>query len=423
MGIFSVFSRKKKEQEKPAQVSAPDRIYYADLPGWLDSAFADRLDIIGKKSADICGSISSKKENLKEKIGSLSSEKFDPHDKTYAKVNMAKDTFVNKALAALNSIGRPDGTDYESLSGFRDRAASALNSVKNATPKQAILISNYFKKQSAGMVSAIRELDSAVSGLSQLLGGEAMLLKRVKEAKDSVAALADMETERRIDEINLSKSSVAESAVGGRITAKQSELDALVSSDEWKGYSESLGRLAELESRMKMIEQDANNRLSALRRSMKKLSHDRHTASLPENPFRDIVLQGSSIETMAKSVMEAEAAGAIVLKPSEREKISALSDADLAGLRNSYNDAASQRMAFEGSIDAGLLERKKSAEAALEELRSEKQRTRREVEYLEERIRRDNGERQKQLEKTRAAVQEAVGKEVNITLQKDFVRT
>ncbi len=421
MGIFSIFSSKKKaEPEAPAQIDVPEKIYYADVPVWLDSALSERLGGISRRASDICASIMSSKEKLKERIETLGKQNFDPQDKTYAKVNMAKDTFVKKALSELNGTSRPRETsDYKMLCGFLDSALSALDSIKKATPKQAILISNYFKKQSSEMVAGIKEMETAAAGLSRLIDGDGKLLNAVKEAKGSAAKLAELEIERRVDDINLSKASVSESAIGNRISVKQRELEALMESNEWKGYAESLGKISEMEARMKSVEQDANNRLSVLRRPMKKLSHDRDVAGMPENPFREIILTGGSIEGIVKTVLEAVSAGEIALKPSEREKIMALDDASLSPLKDSYGESASARGMNENSIDAALLEKKKSLESEITSLKSDSQRARKEVEFIEEKARRNNEEKQKRLKEIRRAVQEAVGKEVNITLQKD----
>ncbi len=422
MGIFGIFSRKKAEPEAQIVANTPDKIHYADVPAWLDSALSERLESIGRKSSDAFASIMAGREKLKGRIETLGRQSFDPHDKTYAKVNMAKDTFVNKALSELNGITRPRETGYESLCSLRDSALSALESIKKATPKQAILISNYFKKQSSEMIAGIKELESAVSGLSHLIDGDAKLLKFVKEAKDNAARLAALEIERRVDDINLSKASVSESSIGNRISVKQKELDALMDSEEWKAYAETLGKLSELEARMKSAEQDANNRISVLRRPMKKLSHDRDIAGMPENPFREIVLGGGSIGGIVKTVLDAEVAGEIALKPSEREKIIALDDSSIADLKDYYSKSAGEHDMLKASIDDSLPERKKSAEAEIAGLKSDSQRARNEVEFIEEKVRRNNEEKQRQLEETRRAVQEAVGKEVNITLQKDSGR-
>ncbi len=419
MGILGIFSRKKREPETAMQTDAPGRMHYADVPAWLDSALSARLDSVSRKASDACAGVMAKKESLKARIETLGRQSFDPQDKTYAKVNMAKNTFVNKALSGLNGIARPrEDSDYDGLCGLRDGALSALDSIKKATPKQAVLISNYFKKQSSEMVAGIKELESSVAVLSQLIDGDAKLLKSVKEAKDNAARLAELEVERRVDDINLSKASVSEYAIGNRISAKQKELDALLDSDEWKAYAESLGRLAELEARMKSAEQDANNRLSVLRRPMKKLSHDRRTTGMPGNPFREIVLAGGSIGSIVRTLMDAEAAGEIALKPSEREKIIALDDAGIAGLKESYMKSADEHEMLKASINAALPEKKKSVEAEIAGLKSDGMRARREVEFIEEKVRRNNEKKQRQLEETRRAVQEAVGKDVNITLQK-----
>lgn len=422
MGIFSVFSRRRKEkaaQEKPAQVSAPDRIHYADVPAWLDSALSERLAAVEGRTEELFDAIISKKDSLREKIGSLGGQSFDPHDKTYAKVNMAKDAFVKKALAELNCIRQPaEMNDHRMLSDFSGGVLSAVDSIKNATPKQAILISNYFKKQSSEMVAAIKELESAASELSRFLKFDGALLKHVREAKDGAARLAELDARRRVDDINLSKASVQEAAIGNKSATKRKELDLLMQSDEWKLYAESLNRISELESGMKSMEQDANNMLSVLRKPMKKLSHDKKMASLPENPFREVVMAGGSAETLAKSVLEASGAGAIALKPSESERINALSDPALAELRDSYSRTAEEKGLLEKSVGTALLERKNALEQEIAGLDEDGRRARQEVKFLEEKIRRDNEEKQRQLGEARRAVQEAAGPAVVITLQK-----
>lgn len=420
MGIFGRFFRKEKTASEKPEPSI-QKIYYGNAAAWLDSELHEEIGRLSSRASALCDDVVAKAGKLKGKIIRLGSASFDPHDKTYAAVNMTKDTFVNKSVASLNTIRPCDAKDYGKLIAFKESVERALNSVKNATPKQALLISNYFKEQGADIVKGVREAEKALAQLSGFLEGEGLLLKKVMEAKESAALLARLDFECRTMQLELGRISGLLSSLEPSISSKKTELESFTQSEEWKAYSAALEKLSEIGKQMKGIEQEANNRLSVLRRPMKKLSHEKGTAALPDNPFSDILLGGGDVQNIIRMVDEAAEAGEIDLKPSERERIIALKDSadEITGLMDSYNRLMSQREETSKSTGSSVEETKGSMEAALSGLNDERQRLQREINDLENEIRRKYEERERQQEETRRAVQEAAGKEIDIIMQKD----
>lgn len=421
MGIFSIFSRKGKPAAEKPQQPSKESIYYGDIAAWLDTELSREIRRLGGRASALCSDVVSKAGKLEEKIAKLGSSSFDPHDKTYAAVNMTKDAFVKKSMASLSSISRYDANDYGKLVAFRDSARSALDSARSTTPKQALLISNYFKEQGADIVKGVREAESALAQLSGFLEGDGMLLKKAAEAKEKAALLARVESECRTKQGELGKLSEMISSLEADVSRKTAELENFIHSSGWSSHLLSMEKLAGLERQMKGIEQEANNLLSVLRRPMKKLSHEKGTMALPENPFRGIIMAGGKIESITRNISEAAEAGEIDLKPSERERIIALeqSASEIGKLKDSYNDALLQYEKLKVGKESSIEKKKSSMESALSGMEEERQRLQREIDDLGNEIRRKHEERERQKEETRRAVQEASGKEVAVIMQKD----
>jgi hypothetical protein len=421
MGIFGFLRRKNEAVEQPQQPPQEKAsVRLGELGGWLDGELGGRLEKLNEEADALCGSIIDSVDSVRESIRKLGKESFDPQDRTYARVNMAKDTFVNKSLSSLGGIRKPHkDCGYNQLLSFKSAASSSLNEIKAATPKQAFFISNYFKEQMAAIIDAIKSADSAAAELDGFLGGEGMLLKSYSEAKESAASLQRFVSEAenlRREEGEIKKQ--IESANSG-ISSSEKELESFVRSEPWQSNLSAKSRLQAASDSVKSIEQEANALLSVLRKPMKKIAHDTGSAALPENPFKEIVVSGGSVGDIIRTVLSASESHEIDLKPGEREKIVSLSASidDLYAMRVRYLKAVAAMENEAGSIDTSLDEKKASIESGISELKSGLERARKSLTAKSDEIKRKDDEKEIRIREARGALQEAARKEVDIVVQ------
>jgi hypothetical protein len=415
-----MFSRKPKETAATAPEKADVRLEGAR--GWLDGMLSAELERLDSAASGLCDNAMAKIESLRSAMKELGRQSFDPQDKTYARVNMAKDTFVNRSLSVLSGVRKPAKTDdYKGLFAFRQCASSAVDEIKMATPKQAFLISNYFKKNASAIIEAAKAADAAIGSLDTFLGGEGSLLRRHADAAGSITVLESAVEDAGAKEAESAELSSRIESAGVRITAKEKELDILLKSGQWQSNIMAMEKVRLAAGKAKAVEQEANSMLSVLRRPMKKLSHDRKMRDLPDNPFKDIVVSGGSVEDMVRGVLSAADSHGIDLKPSEREKIVSLSGSlgEIYRLRAEYVKALAETDEAARSVDTGLEERKAAMEAEIADLRSRVERARKALGTIADETKRKREEIERRRREACGALQEATGKEVSIAVPGD----
>ena len=424
MGIFGIFSRKRAVPDDRPVEKEKAHVKTTDVVSWLGSETSSERSMLEGRAEKLCEALVSDAEGLMQALRRLGEDKFDPHDKTYAVVNMSKDTFVKKSVSGLRIVRMPESMDYASLQSFLEKSGRAIFEIKGATPKQAFLISNYFKQSASGIVESIKKSEASAAALSAFLSGDGTMLKKIDDAKKSAYAMlgAMSASEKSAAELADAESSLASAEAS--LSSAKGDLDGFLRSEEWSVYRDSAKRIEELENAMKSKESSANGILSALRKPMKKLSHEKGTAELPENPFIENVVSGAGISGFVAMIEEAAKSGDVELKPAEAENIEALKGSyeNIEELRKAYAAACSERDSIRSSLRVIVLEKRKSLESRILELEGSAESGRKMMEALRNEAGRKKEESEGKIREAGIALQEATGKEVSIAVQKDYFR-
>ncbi|MBW1839614.1 MAG: hypothetical protein JRI49_06720, partial [Deltaproteobacteria bacterium] len=241
----------------------------------MEQNLSDEMSEARRNIAKILGDISDSFRQITKSAENLGQSTFHGTDRLHTSANMLKDGFVKKTMSVSEQFHdlTSHPVDRDSLKGLHDKIKNNLKEVKKTTPKQAVFLSRYFKKDSGQVVENIKKAEENLDSLRRFLDG------------DNVApGFSDMITDMMHDIKNLQRRSVEmdketdemkDRVVYLKKLKEEKEKDylELLRSKSWKRVNEREKELSEIREESVKLEMDIRNELSALRRPMKKLEY------------------------------------------------------------------------------------------------------------------------------------------------------
>jgi chromosome segregation ATPase len=293
MPFFGFFGKKKKE---PPEMQAFE-VSLADLPEWFDKAMGEEIKNKRQESEGIYSRILERFSDIRQSLDKLDRARMSGGERVHIAANMIKESFVRKNYNQLNSLAsfyqqnyRPD---YEYFMAFQERGMKAIKELKESTPKQAILLSRYFKRESGELVDSIKQAEELLQHFREFLGAGsgAMGTKgRVREMARSCKGLRE-----EMERLDSRASGLREEAARSR--ERRAELERnfleLLKSSEWSEFNRLSNEIVKVRDRLADAELRISTELSSLRRPLKKLEHSLvkagKTTPMQRNTLQDFI--------------------------------------------------------------------------------------------------------------------------------------
>ena len=403
MGLFDRF-KKKQESEKIEE--AIENVKISELAQWLVDNL--NLEILQKKSKDFYEDIIVSFNQLIDLNEILSKAEFEIKDKSYVAVNMTKDGFVKKANSVINSINFSKTIDqskifYEFMDDFHSSVNKSLKEIQSLTPKQAILISRYFRKDAAPVMEKLKDIEKTIKNLSEFLKNEGKGMKiidnmkqKTNEYHDLINALDSLEKKKTEKTLNAEK-------------IEKSEIETKISNfkknPEWIEFEALRKELKSDEEKASDIEYNIKEQLSAVSKPLKKMEYvlereiinsDFPTSLLKDflyKPLESFIAEDgdASLNKLIENLNKMIGDKKIVIKSKEIQKIKELKKAanmQLKELRSIYRDIKNKNKERENKINkyADLVEKISELNKHLEAEREESQNLKQELVEISKKI-------------------------------------
>ena len=274
MGFLGFLKKDKKPAVAATLVSNASDAGDVPLANVMAAVMTSRekwIDEERKRAKALHGKILDELASVRKLAESLGKEKFEADDKTYAVVNMLKDNYTKKASSLLSNPPRINDYNYEEIAGFSASVKKTLAELLNLPPKQAVLLTRYFKKDASKIIFRLKEADVAHMELSTLLNGSDLHLCSRIDA--GVKAVGDMAAKVLDFDASLN-------GLGGRMEGKQEELGGkkqrageLLESEESRCHHSMEAGIKRMEGERDSLAAKLGDELSPLKRPAKKLEH------------------------------------------------------------------------------------------------------------------------------------------------------
>lgn len=422
---------RERQEEGAEDIAASEALQWA-----LDAVSEKLVEARGKarkRHTDVLRAIS----KVGEHAETLGKAEFEPGDKAYSAANMLKDSFANRMKSLANRLHSEVAfqPSHSALTEFTESAAGLLKDMKETTPKQAFVLSNYFKREAGALIDGVKEAEKHHQELKSFLDSEAKVMWFVEELESKLSKLIESNA-------SLRKLDRQETDMLGRLKElrKKSEeaslkLGEVMKSGRWAEANGSQRELDALRKEMSAVISEISADLSAVKRPLKKLGHEARD-TLPKNkakflesavksPLKAAMPAGSerALEELLADAKKLANKGKISLKEKEKENLSEtlrkLKSGQFSKLRKRYRTLSEKAMEMEERVgkEHVLLARKRKL---LEDAASEYETK---IEALEQGLRKSSKERESLEKKTQSQkrrleflISENMGRKVNLNI-------
>ena len=291
---MALFGFLRKKEEEPVLQSFD--VSMAELPGWFESALGDDLTGKTRESEQLYKELVAGISGIRQKLENLDSARLVGNERLHIAANMIKESFVKKKYAPLNSLAslyndyRPG---YRYFLDFQERSIETIKELKTSTPKQTILLSRYFKKESNELIESIKHAEDASLKLRKFLKTGSGSLGLLNAIKSTVKECSGLLRESAGLEERASGLRKEISQSGERRRELEKRFLRLLKSREWKMINSREKELATHKEELRDAEMVMNSELSKIRRPVKMLEHtlSRKGKLTPihKNTFRDFI--------------------------------------------------------------------------------------------------------------------------------------
>jgi DNA repair exonuclease SbcCD ATPase subunit len=330
MGFFDFF----KKDAEPEEGEEVVRLHFSDVAGFLKKEFSEEMERSRKVVEHMYQRVLDNLSEIEKSLQALGSASFEEGDKAYAAANMVKDTFVKKALSAVNGFTRKYPRDVKAdftvLLSLKSDAGKALREME-VSPKQTFLLSRYFVKESQIVVENVKKAESDLNELKEFLRQDSRILKIENEAVKAVENLTEQLEEKkrlskRCEEI-ISEIEKTEQMIG----EERKKIEDLEKSEECRNMRMLEKELKDVGISMVEIKNRLTEELSPLKRPFKKLVHSmgldegKDMNRFIADPFTALTSRGTGeLKRLLSELEEAVAGGRITIKKRERGKIAVI---------------------------------------------------------------------------------------------------
>jgi hypothetical protein len=292
MGMFGFL--KKKEEEVPDLET--HEVMMSELSDWFQGIARDELKAKTAESEQLYKELVARFSDIRHRLEKLDDARISGGERFHIAANMIKESFTKKKYLPLNSIVplyEQYKPDYVYFMMFQERVMEAIKELKTSTPKQTILLSRYFKRESSELVESIKKAEDASLRLREFLKAESGSLGLLDNIRATVkectrllneAAGMDSRVSKLKQDVDHSKE-------------KRSELEKsflkLLKSKDWNEIN-SLGKEAiSARDGLREAEMRLNSELSSIRRPLKEIEHvlgkKGNLTPIQKNILRDFV--------------------------------------------------------------------------------------------------------------------------------------
>ena len=415
MGFLDFLKGKEEVPELPKDIGS---VELRNVKETIEKSISEQLERERDRAKELYSKIKEKFREVKRLNNELSGKKFKSGQRMDAPVNMIKDNYVKKTLSSLNNIPEVDNFDYSDITDFCSGTEKVLKDLRNIPPRQAVLLSKYFKGETSKIVKILKEIEDMKKEMRSVLDGKALWIGG--EVNSKIHGI--FETQRRSEDLKKQENTLLEriKEKEKELLEREKELREFASSKELREF-ESLGsEIKDLENEKSKIENDIREELSGVKRPLKKLEY-----SLKQEGGKDSLsgVSHSPMKYLFKEQGDSLLKEALVrlrdlrLKDNEKERVEELitkiDNGYISKLRDRYMWLENEIKEKKGKEESSKVMDKKSSK---ERERGNLEKQILEFERERERIENNRKETSKGIEKERKELEDMIRKQINVNL-------
>lgn len=415
MGFFDFLKGKEEVPEEPEDMGS---VELGSVKEKVEGAISGDISKERERVRKLYSKIKEDFREVKKLNGELSGKEFKSGQRVDAPVNMIKDNYVRKTISLLNNIPAVSSFEYKEVTDFCSGTGKILKNLRDIPPKQAVLLSRYFKGETSKIIRTLKEIEERKNEMESLLKGKSLLLEgEINSRVDRISGLMKRSEDLKKQEETLREKIKAKEK---EWKEKEKELKEFVSGEEFRGFEGLGSEIQKLEKERTEIANELREELSGVKRPFKKLEY-----SLKQEGGKSALsrVAHSPMKTLFQDQGDSLLMEALVrlrdlnLKDNEKERVEEL----IKKVELGYLSKLKDRYKF---LEGEVKEKKEKGEKS--DIPEKKKAKERETENLEreildyekerEKIAKNREETRESIEKEKVELEETIQKEINIKL-------
>lgn len=294
--FLSRLSRKEKIQvEKVVRPQSKEKVELetGELLEWINKEMIKEIEKERKKFTQVSVELIELVVQLQKVVENIKKKSFEAGDRTYAAVNMIKDTWVKKAMISFSLFRkeyREDNIGETNINYpvFRNLYHSTVRLMNETSmvPRQRLVLSRYFEKESNKMSEVLQSIGGIMGNMKEAVSGASALksISRVDELLTGFNTISSqvIEMEKRKDNTN---DEIARKE--SEITQQSENVESIENRPEWRKLKELVSLVENSVKEKEEIELAVSEKLGELKRIFKVYAHDSHALDKAEKRLLD----------------------------------------------------------------------------------------------------------------------------------------
>jgi len=432
--MFGLKKSAKKAREVPAK-KEKKQLEAANILSWLNGQLAKEIELEREKFSSMAGDLLQLVKDLRKTVENIRQKSFEAGDRTYAAVNMIKDTWAKKALMSFSSYNReirkekisPEKIDFPVFRDIYHNTVRLMNDI-SMIPRQKLVLSRYFELESKRMSEILHSLGTLVESMRLAVSGSGTLkgVNRVKNMLDRLGSLGE-ETARIGKDIENARSAISRKELDIENLSK--EISSIEKDPEWKELAQLDKKIKDGMARREEIELEVAAKLGSMKRVFKLFAHDATNLEkeekklfedLSHSPLKTFMSSDArSIENILNKLEQDIESGTFRLSKKDGGKTGELKHILESGwVLLARSEHAKMQLAFaeanKKKDEINVIVLKRESERGLEKNRAELDILRRQESELEKKLKEKSSELLEKKREISGFVQHELGSEVEL---------
>ena len=247
---------------------------------WVVSQVARDIEAERQRLSSVSERVLRQLGALEKCVDGIRKKGFEEGDRTYAAINMIKDTWAKKALLSFASYWKevdedklsPKAMDFPTFLAFQRSTVRLMGDI-TMIPRQKMVLARWFEKESREMGEVAKLLGPAMDEMRSSIEAQGRL-KSIDRLKAQLDDLAFLEKEVSITQESLDKRGKDIEAKAAEAKEFEAKLKRIEGRKEWSELKELDSRLKDAEERKEKLEAAIDERLGSMKRVFKLFAHD-----------------------------------------------------------------------------------------------------------------------------------------------------
>ena len=266
--MFNFFKKLTKPEEE-----SEEEIPINEIVNWSNEVLGEELRKLQDRAKEIKNDFFQLFSQLKNSTLLLKKAEIEDEGPGFVASRMTRDLFVKKILNQINNLQEIDFKNYSNFKEFSFNLSEILKNLEDTTPKQAYLLSTYFKNEAGKVIGDIKRIKENLSYFQTWIKNEGKPIEIIEKINYKQEKIISNLNE--IEKINSEEKEIKTSleTIKKEIFIKKQELENILKREEIKEFEKLNKILEKIKRETEEVKNQVLNEISSIEKVIKKFNY------------------------------------------------------------------------------------------------------------------------------------------------------